>query len=51
MYQIVTEGKIMFFDKKLSKLSEFYYPEHWRVEKIQDSSKEWGKTDSEKTVG
>ena len=25
MYQNVTEGKIMFFHKKLSKLSEFYY--------------------------
>ena len=27
MYQNVTEGKFMFFDKKLSKSSEFYYPE------------------------
>ena len=27
MYQNVTEGKFMFFDKKLSKLSEFYYLE------------------------
>ena len=25
MYQIVTEKKCMFFDKQLSKLSEFYY--------------------------
>ena len=25
MYQNVTEGKFMFFDKKLSKSSEFYY--------------------------
>ena len=25
MYQKVTEGKVMFFDKKLSKSSEFYY--------------------------
>ena len=27
MYQIVTEGKFMFFDKKFSKSSEFYYRE------------------------
>ena len=27
MYQNVTEGKFMFFDKKLSKSSEFYYLE------------------------
>ena len=27
MYQKVTEGKIMFFDTKLSKSSEFYYLE------------------------
>ena len=27
MYQNVTEWKIMFFDKKLSKSSEFYYLE------------------------
>ena len=27
MYQIVMEGKFMFFDKKLSKSSEFYYLE------------------------
>ena len=27
MYQIVTEGKFMFFDKKLSKPLEFYYLE------------------------
>ena len=27
MYQNVTEGKLMFFDKKLSKSSEFYYLE------------------------
>ena len=27
LYQNVTEGKFMFFDKKLSKLSEFYYLE------------------------
>ena len=27
MYQNVTEGKFMFFDKKLSKSSEFYYRE------------------------
>ena len=28
MYQNVTDGKFMFFDKKLSKSSEFYYLEH-----------------------
>ena len=27
MYQNVTEGKFMFFDKKFPKTSEFYYPE------------------------
>ena len=27
MYQNVTEGKIMFFDRKLSNSSDFYYPE------------------------
>ena len=27
MYQNVTEGKFLFFDKKLSKSSEFYYLE------------------------
>ena len=27
MYQIVTQGKFMFFDKKLSNSSEFYYLE------------------------
>ena len=27
MYQNVTEGKLMLFDKKLSKSSEFYYLE------------------------
>ena len=51
MYQNVMEGKFLFIDKKLSKMSKLYYPEPWRVEKVQDSCKECGKTDSEKTVG
>ena len=29
MYQNVTEGKFMFFDKKLSNSSEFHYLEPW----------------------
>ena len=36
MYQNVTEGKIMFFDKKLSKSSEFYYLEPGLYPSITD---------------
>ena len=36
MYQNVTEGNIMFFDKKLSKSSEFYYLEHGLYLSITD---------------
>ena len=36
MYQKVTEGKIMFFDKKLSKSSEFYYLEPGLYPSIRD---------------
>ena len=36
MYQNVTEGKFMFFDKKLSKLSEFYYREPGLYPSITD---------------
>ena len=36
MYQNVTEGKFMFFDKKLSNLSEFYYLEPGLYPSITD---------------
>ena len=36
MYQNVTEGKFMFFDKKLSKSSEFYYLEPGLYSSITD---------------
>ena len=36
MYQNVTEGKFMFFDKKLSKSSEFFYLEHGLYPSITD---------------
>ena len=36
MYQNVTEGKFMFFDKKLSESSEFYYLEHGLYPSITD---------------
>ena len=36
MYQNITEGKFMFFDKKLSKLSEFYYLEPGLYPSITD---------------
>ena len=36
MYQNVTEGKLMFFDKKLSKLTEFYYLEPGLYPSITD---------------
>ena len=36
MYQNVTQGKILFFDKKLSKLSEFYYLEPGLYPSITD---------------
>ena len=36
MYQNVTEGKIMFFDQKLSKSSEFYYLEPGLYPSITD---------------
>ena len=36
MYQNVTEGKFMFFDKKLSNLSEFYYVEPGLYPSITD---------------
>ena len=36
MYQNVTDGKIMFFDKKLSKSSEFYYLEPCLYPSITD---------------
>ena len=36
MYQNVTEGKFMFFDKKLSKSSEFYYLEPGLYPSITD---------------
>ena len=36
MYQNVTEGKLMFFDKKLSKSLEFYYPEPGLYRSITD---------------
>ena len=37
MYQNVTEGKFMFFDKKLSKSSEFYYLELGLYPSITDT--------------
>ena len=37
MYQIVTEGKFMFFDQKLSKSSEFYYLEPGLYHSITDN--------------
>ena len=36
MYQNVTEGKLMFFDKRLSKTSEFYYLEPGLYPSITD---------------
>ena len=36
MYQNDTEGKLMFFDKKLSKSSEFYYLEPGLYPSITD---------------
>ena len=36
MYQIVTEGKFMFFDEKLSKSSEFFYLEPGLYPSITD---------------
>ena len=36
MYQNLTEGKIMFFDKKLSKSSELHYPEPGLYPSIND---------------
>ena len=36
MYQNVTEGKFMFFDKKLQKSSEFYYLEPGPYPSITD---------------
>ena len=36
MYENVTEGKFMFFDKKLSKSSEFYYLEPFLYPTITD---------------
>ena len=36
MYQNLTEGNIMFFDKKLSKSSEFYYLKHGLYLSITD---------------
>ena len=36
MYQNVTEGKFLFFDKKLSKSSEFYYLRHGIYPSITD---------------
>ena len=36
MYQNVTEGKFMFFDKKLSKSSEFFYLEPGIYPSIMD---------------
>ena len=36
MYQNLTEGKFMFFDKKLSKSSEFYYLEPGLYPSIKD---------------
>ena len=36
MYQIVTEGKFMFFDKKFSKSLEFYYLERSLYPSITD---------------
>ena len=36
MYQIVTEGKFMFFDQKISKLSEFYFLEPGLYPSITD---------------
>ena len=37
MYQNVTEGEVMFFDKKLSKSSEFYYLEPGLYPSITDT--------------